>query len=224
MKKFIGIIIVATIVCGFVGGELTDKTFSITGAVIGGVSLAAILMGLGAFFYNQEKKRNIEITPEMRGVFDRMVGKESPPKPVKTEPSTQGKPKDLDVKVMYLTTIDKLISIQLMPKYPNAKDSFSELMVNKNAAGYIFGFHDSFLQRLLLVDRKSTTAGAELMMISYKRIFGESTGFALYSMSLSSQENSDFQEGRMEGGLELSEYLDKKTPPFGLGRILLLKP
>ncbi|MFL1547411.1 hypothetical protein, partial [Pseudomonas sp. O39] len=122
MKKFIGIIIVATIVCGFVGGELTDKTFSITGAVIGGVSLAAILMGLGAFFYNQEKKRNIEITPEMRGVFDRMVGKESPPKPVKTEPSTQGKPKDLDVKVMYLTTIDKLISIQLMPKYPNAKD------------------------------------------------------------------------------------------------------
>ncbi len=80
MKIFIGVIVAAVVIGGFVGGELMDRTFSITGAVVGGVGLAAILLGLGAFFDAQErKKRKVELTPEIRGVFDRMLGKNTAP-------------------------------------------------------------------------------------------------------------------------------------------------
>lgn len=74
MKIFIGIIIAAIAIGGFVGGELMGRTFSLTGAVIGGVGLASVLLGLGAFFDAQEKKnRQKKLTPEMRAVFDRMA-------------------------------------------------------------------------------------------------------------------------------------------------------
>ena len=77
MKVFITVIVVATIVGGFVGGELTDQTFTLTGAVIGGVGLASVLLGLGAFFSGQEEKnRKEKLPPEMRDVFDRMFGKQ----------------------------------------------------------------------------------------------------------------------------------------------------
>ena len=75
MKIFIAVIVLATIVGGFVGGEIMDRTFSITGAVVGGVGLAAVLLGLGALFTAQEeKKSNKTLPPEMREVFDRMFG------------------------------------------------------------------------------------------------------------------------------------------------------
>src|SRR5882762_5968261 len=80
MKLFIGVIVAATIIGGFVGGELMDRTFSITGAVVSGVGLAVVLLSLGAFFDAQEKKRRkVELTPEMRGVFDRMFGQGTGP-------------------------------------------------------------------------------------------------------------------------------------------------
>ncbi len=76
MKLFILVIIAATIIGGFVGGELTDQTFTLTGAVIGGIGLASILLALGAYFDAQEKKKQKnELPPEMRDVFDRMLGK-----------------------------------------------------------------------------------------------------------------------------------------------------
>lgn len=75
MKMFILVIVIATVIGGFVGGEIMDKTFSILGATIGGVGLTAILLGLGAYFTAQEeKKRKQQLPPEIRGVFDRMFG------------------------------------------------------------------------------------------------------------------------------------------------------
>lgn len=75
MKIFIVVMALATIIGGFIGGELTDRTFSITGAAAGGVGLAAVLLGLGAFFSAQEeKKRKEDLPPEMREVFGRMFG------------------------------------------------------------------------------------------------------------------------------------------------------
>lgn len=75
MKMFIVVIVIATIIGGFVGGEMTDKTFSILGATVGGVGLTTILLGLGAYFTAQEeKKKKQQLPPEIRGVFDRMFG------------------------------------------------------------------------------------------------------------------------------------------------------
>lgn len=81
MKLFIGILIAATIIGGFAGGEVMDTTFSILGAAIGGIGTAAILLGLGAYFDAQEKKspKGPPLNAEMRGVFDRMItGKDNP--------------------------------------------------------------------------------------------------------------------------------------------------
>lgn len=78
MKLFLAILIGATIIGGFVGGELSDTTFTLTGAVVGGIGTAAVLLGLGAFFEAQERKRREKVLPpEMRAVFDRMTGQES---------------------------------------------------------------------------------------------------------------------------------------------------
>lgn len=78
VKIFIAVILAAVVIGGFVGAELMDSSFSITGAVVGGVGTAAILLGLGAFFDAQERKRREKaLTPEMRAVFDRMFGMDS---------------------------------------------------------------------------------------------------------------------------------------------------
>lgn len=74
MKMFIVIIVIATIIGGFVGGELTDKTFSMLGATVGGVGLTAIFLGLGAYFTAQDEKKKQQLPPEIRGVFNRMFG------------------------------------------------------------------------------------------------------------------------------------------------------
>jgi hypothetical protein len=76
MKIFLIVIAFAALIGGFVGGELMDNTFSLLGAVVGGVGLTVTLLGLGAFFTAQEEKKKKEtLSPEIRGVFDRMLGK-----------------------------------------------------------------------------------------------------------------------------------------------------
>lgn len=78
MKLFIGILLAATIAGGFAGGEILETSFSVLGAIVGGVGTAAVLLGLGAYFDAQSKK-SPEVPPEMRSVFDRMItGKENP--------------------------------------------------------------------------------------------------------------------------------------------------
>ncbi len=60
------------------------------------------------------------------------------------------------------------------------------------------------------------------MEASYKKLFGDYGGFALFNMTTTFKNNPDFHEGRLNGGNELVEFMDLKTPPLGLGRILIL--
>lgn len=74
MKIFFAVLVAAAIIGGFIGGELSGSTFSILGATVGGVGLAIVLLSLGAYFSALEERKKRELTPEMRGVFDRMFG------------------------------------------------------------------------------------------------------------------------------------------------------
>ena len=114
-----------------------------------------------------------------------------------------------------------LLSLQLWPSFAHPKQAFGALMTNKAAAGYVFGFHDSLLQRLGLFNSKDKVAASDLMLSSYRNIFGQQAGYALYSMSLSSQDDQSFSAGRMNGGGEIAAYIDDKVPPLGLGRMLI---
>lgn len=78
MKIFFAVLLAAAIIGGFVGAEILETDFSITGAVIGGIGTGAVLLGLGAYFDAREKKSS-EVPPEVRAIFDRMItGKEKP--------------------------------------------------------------------------------------------------------------------------------------------------
>lgn len=75
MRAFVLAIVVATVIGGFVGGELSDRTFSLLGALVGSVGSATVLLGLGAYFTAQEERRRKDaLPPEVRQVFDRMFG------------------------------------------------------------------------------------------------------------------------------------------------------
>jgi len=235
VRVFILVLIVATVIGGFVGGELIDRTFSLTGAVVAGVGLATVLLALGPYFDSQEKKKpKTELTPEIRAVFDRMLGRSQSgdghatrsmrPKGSSSvaSRSTAVSKEAGDEAAFFLSTIGGLITVQLLPKYVRPKDSFPALMTNQRAAGYLFGFHDGLLQRLGLRDPVKKERAAALIESSYKRLFGEQAGFALYTKSVSSQDDQWFCEGRMLGGNEIVEYLDAKVPPLGLGRMLIL--
>lgn len=79
MILFAAVLILATVLGGFAGGEIVGRSFSVLGAAIGLVGTATVLLGLGAYFDSQERKRKRGLSPEMRAVFDRMVtGKENP--------------------------------------------------------------------------------------------------------------------------------------------------
>ena len=72
------VIVVAGLIGGFAGGEWSshDRIFSPTGAIVGAVGLVAVLLGLGAVFDRQERKtRQNKVPSDIRGVFDRMIGR-----------------------------------------------------------------------------------------------------------------------------------------------------
>ena len=95
MKMFILTIVIAIILGGFVGGEIMGNSFSITGAVIGGVSTFSVLMGLGAFFDYQDRKKKQNLSPEMKEVFDRMIGKNTNEYGNKFQPQAKKEPLNL---------------------------------------------------------------------------------------------------------------------------------
>lgn len=87
LRTFGWVLLAATIIGGFVGGELADRAFSITGAVVGGVGTATVLLSLGAYFDAQERRRrDAALPPEMRAVFDRMLNMPAPKSPVPPGP------------------------------------------------------------------------------------------------------------------------------------------
>lgn len=122
----------------------------------------------------------------------------------------------------FSSAVGALLSIQLLPAYADIKSAFSVLMTNRRAAGYVFGFHDGLLQKSGLNIEARARAAPALIRESYELNFGTQAGFALYQMSIGSQGDKDFAEGRLIGGNEIADYIDAKTPPLGLGRIVLL--
>ncbi len=223
MKIFIVVLIAATVIGGFVGAELTYTNFPITGEIIGGVGTFSILMGLGAFFSAQGRKKSEKGLPQkMREVFDRMFGQSSvqsqpAAKPRKPEPEAESR---ASVQFQFLSAAGTLLSIQLLPRYAQARKAFPAIMTNKIASGYVFGFHDALLERLGLYTPANKESAQALIEKSYKHLFGQQAGCSLFSMSLNSQENAEFQKGRMNGGNEVIAYLEGKIPPLGLGRIV----
>src|SRR5438477_2280828 len=127
MKRFIAVMVADTVIGGFVGAELMDSSFSITGAVGGGVGTDTIQLRLGAFFDAQERKRKEKLLPpEMRAVFDRMLDKNTSsrqqhPKPTPRQQTQRTAPPEKkdsgNPQELYLSTTSGLISVQLMPKY-----------------------------------------------------------------------------------------------------------
>lgn len=214
MKAFVIVIAIATILGGFVGGELSDTTFMLTGAVIGGVGTAAVLLGLGAFFTAQDDKKRKAgaLTPEMRGVFDRMLARSAGQAPAAPAPRTESK------EDAFIRTVSGLLSPQLAQGRESPKMAFGAVMTNKRAQGYVFGMHDAMIQALGLRGDQNTAKA--LMETCYKGMFGEQAGFALLSMSLGNQDDPAFHKGRMEGGGELDGFLDRKIRPAGLAAIL----
>lgn len=74
-------LLVAGLIGGFVGAEWTGSSFSPTGAVLAAAITAAVLLGVGAFFTRRDQAKRKPLPPEIRGVFDRMLGgyPEQPP-------------------------------------------------------------------------------------------------------------------------------------------------
>lgn len=106
MKKFIGVVVAATVIGGFVGGELTGDTFTITGAVIGGGGVFTVLMGLGAFFTAQEEKKKGNIPPEIREIFGRMAaGLEKSKQQTSVSVKKTYRPEDVDVLVSLILKV-----------------------------------------------------------------------------------------------------------------------
>lgn len=70
-------LLVGAVIGGFGGGLATGGVFSPLWAVVGGVVTLGAAFFLGwRFHVADEKKKREELTPEMRGVFDRMLGVE----------------------------------------------------------------------------------------------------------------------------------------------------
>jgi hypothetical protein len=68
------VLLVASLIGGFVVAEWTDSHFSPTGALLAAILTAATLVGLGALFSRQDQKKRKPLPPEIKGVFDRMLG------------------------------------------------------------------------------------------------------------------------------------------------------
>lgn len=80
MKIFILVLVIASLVGGFGVGQVAGDTFSILGAAAGFVGTAALLLGLGAFFDYQDRKKPKRDTG-LDHVFDSMItGKTNPSK------------------------------------------------------------------------------------------------------------------------------------------------
>lgn len=105
MLIFILVIIAATVIGGLIGGELTDNTFTIWGATIGSIGTFTVLMSLGAYFDKRETAKEVKLTLEIRGVFDRMLGR----KPYSGVLSKSKKSRPKFGKYNLLETVESLI-------------------------------------------------------------------------------------------------------------------
>jgi hypothetical protein len=140
--------------------------------------------------------------------------------------SEKGAPRDSDKRAHAIKLATNLVAQLLSAPFTiedrSLLEIFPELMTNKVAAGYIFGFHDACLQIYGLIDREDSAPGIDLIGDSYVNIFGEQAGSALFRSSLMSQADHDFMIGRQSGGEDFAEFKKNGTPTLGLQRIVSL--
>src|SRR5947209_1234722 len=104
--------------------------------------------------------------------------------------------KDGETEESVVVLVEQLLSLQLILKHTQVREAFPELMTNKLAAGYVFGFHDSCFQIFGLASPDDREPGAALLETSYMHAFGSQAGFTLLRSSLHWQKDRDFQIGR----------------------------
>jgi hypothetical protein len=249
MKLFIGLIIAAAVISGFVGAEITGDDFSITGAVIGGVGVFGALMGLGAFFDSQEKKRRArEVSPEMRGVFDRMFGVDTlhsgktfsevmRDKKLSRLITSDGK-QFTSLQQIYIKQAVKFTFLLLASCSLTPTEALKKLKTNARARGYLNGVHTALLRRMGLVingkinSNNTIPSNMDVIEICYKEVFGEidfSNIVWLGERTITADKIGEFflnleeyMEGTKIGEKELDHCLNTGSPALGFKRILVL--
>lgn len=115
-----------------------------------------------------------------------------------------------------------LIELQLLVRYPSLPKAFSSIVSNKAALGYLFGFHDYLFQKAGLHDPDDSKKTLILIKYTYQRLFGDNAGGLIYAATSACLKEEDFLKGDSEGANDIRDYLNEKTPPLGLNRILTL--
>lgn len=136
MRVFVIVIIFSAILGGLIAGELTDNEFIVTGAVAGGLGVAAVIFGLGAFFSAQDERRksgSTVITPELRAVFDRMLGEAKE----QVSPKRPDMP-NLDQFGQIMIEIEKLF--RRVVRVPQPKDAMDKVLFRESIYGAIIPF------------------------------------------------------------------------------------
>lgn len=113
----------------------------------------------------------------------------------------------------YQSIMATLVAVQTATSFQQPREAFPILMTDLKAAGYLFGFHDAFAQRLY---GRNTDKCMTEIQLSYRGIFGEQAGRVLYNKAVVDQEQPEFLEGRGEGGNEMFAYAERGVHPLGL--------
>ena len=121
-----------------------------------------------------------------------------------------------------LTTIETLIAVQLSPQYETPYHAFSSIIANKIASGYIFGFHEAFVERFRLMDINEPMPGLIVIHNSYEHLFGKLPGSTLFDACRYSLKDLAFHRGRISGGNDFIEFVRHEIPPVSLATILIL--
>lgn len=226
MQLLIIFILGAFILGGFVGGEMTGRDFSITGAVISSAIVFAVIFGLGWFFYKQDRKhKKVEVSPEMREVFDRMFAdknlqqqrsKENKATQVSSSKIKKGKHKIVDD---YLALVNSFFYMMVPPNLVKLDDAYEKIISNKKAMGYLYGVHFRLFMR---TEIKKCTAlqMIDILDLSYQDIFGFVDGYNLFTDTATSIKDDEFQRGQLRGILAVDDYMDKDIYPADFYSIL----
>ena len=95
-------------------------------------------------------------------------------------------------------------------------------MANKIASGYIFGFHEAFVEQYRLMDINEPVPGLIVIHNSYSNLFGKLAGSTLFEACRYSLKDPAFRVGRISGGYEFIEFMGREIPPLSLATILSL--
>ena len=240
MKLLIIFILVAFILGGFVGGEITDRDFSITGAVIGGAGVFAIIFGLGWFFFEQDKKqKKTTVSPEMREVFDRMLGINSgsgrKAQNLINNSSLINKSYNrefIDLSIKVAVDFSSLLTCQIKTAFPKNfqltdnkshiyKNTFPYFIKSNEALGYIYGAHNYMAQHIGLWSYGEDKIIIEMESL-YNNLWSKPSGEIILALSMLLITDNDFINGLKKGETDAMFFYAgaKKVIPSGLTRAL----